>query len=221
LTKFGVVFLIVLAAAGAWSLIVPRSSDRDDRRLPVWRNERLTALAGAALYILVVAIVVTVLDISGLLAEHYLVGFLLIPPIALKLGSTGYRLFRYYEGSPAYRQAGAPPIVLRFLVAPVLVASTVVVFATGLELWLFGVRLGSGWMQAHTLSAVVMLLAAAAHVIAHLRRSGEVVRDDVVAPGREALTGGTLVAASLLLGAILAVASLLYATPFPPAAAGG
>jgi hypothetical protein len=216
-TKFGIVFLVVLAGAAVIGLWRGRAGEppRDDR------NQRLTALAGAALYILLVAIVVTVLDISGLLSAHYMVGFLLIPPVLLKLGSTGYRFVRYYAGDEPYHRAGAPPILLRFVVAPVLVASTVVVFGTGLELWLFGFQFGSGWMEAHTASAVAMLLAAGAHLLAHARRSTEVLLSEAVGGAREALAGRPLVVASLLLGAALAMASLFYASPFPAAAAGG
>jgi hypothetical protein len=110
---------------------------------------------------------------------------------------------------------------LRFLVAPILVASTVVVFATGLELWLFGLRFGSSWTEAHTLSSVAMLLAATAHVLAHSRRSGEVLVKDVSGGARAAMSGRSLVVASLLLGVVLAIGSLLYASPFPPFRAGG
>lgn len=211
-------FLVLLAAAGAASLAWSPPSPIHDPG--VARNRRLTALTGAPLYVLSIAIVATVLDISGLLAEHYLVGFLLIPPVALKLGSTGYRFARYYAASPPYRLAGAPPLVLRFLIAPLLVASTVVVFVTGLELWLFGLRYGDTWMTAHTLSAVVMMLAMAAHVVSHLRSSVEAVGDATRTAPRSAIGGGSLVLGSVLLGAALAAASLLYASPFAPAAGG-
>ena len=50
------------------------------------------------------------------------VGLLLIPPVVLKLASTGYRFVRYYAGARAYREKGPPPLPLRLL-APVLVAS--------------------------------------------------------------------------------------------------
>jgi hypothetical protein len=216
-TKFGFVFLVLLVVSALFGLTRDhvRSLRSDDR------NERLTALTGAILYILLAAIVVTVLDISGLLAAHYLIGFLLIPPVLLKFASTGYRFVRYYAGSVAYRAAGPPPVLLRFLVAPILVASTVVVFATGLELWLFGLRFGSSWTEAHTLSSVAMLLAATAHVLAHSRRSGEVLVKDVSGGARAAMSGRSLVVASLLLGVVLAIGSLLYASPFPPFRAGG
>jgi hypothetical protein len=213
--KFGVVFLALLAGSGAWALIQGRSTAAEvPYDSPIASNQRLTALTGLIVYVGLAAIAVTVIDISGLLEEHYLVGFLLVPPVLLKLGSTGYRFFRYYAGDHAYRLAGAPPILLRFVVAPILVASTVVVFATGLELWLFGLGFGSVWLTVHTASAAVMLLAAAAHLVAHLRRSTTTTWTDAMVKGREALSPRSLVGGSLLLGAVLAVASLLYASPF-------
>src|SRR6266700_2655738 len=42
---------------------------------------------------------------------HMFVGLLLIPPVALKLASTGYRFVRYYTASPAYRRKAPPPRV--------------------------------------------------------------------------------------------------------------
>ena len=76
-------------------------------------------------------------------------------------------------------------------------------------------------MPAHTLSAVVMLLAAAAHLLARLRRSAQVLRDDLVHRPRAAQRGRSLLVASLLLGAVLAAVSLFYNSPFPAGAAGG
>jgi hypothetical protein len=220
-TKFGIVFLALLAVVGVGSWVRGKAIDRAREDPMQARNERLTALNGAVLYVLLVAVVATVFDISGLLPEHYLVGFLLIPPVALKLGSIGYRFIRYYARDPSYSLAGTPPLLLRFVVAPILVVATVVVFATGIELWAFGLRYGSGWMEAHTLSAVIMVLATAPHVLAHLRRSGAVLREEVISETRDRLSGRALVVAGLLLGAALAAASLLYSSPFPPSAAGG
>ncbi len=42
----------------------------------------------------------------GLLVAHMFIGLVLIPPVLLKLGSTGYRFARYYTGAPAYRAKG-------------------------------------------------------------------------------------------------------------------
>ena len=52
--------------------------------------------------------------------------------------------------APASILRSAPPVLLRFVVAPILVVSTAAVFGTALELWIFGLRFGSGWMTAHT-----------------------------------------------------------------------
>jgi hypothetical protein len=220
-TKFGIVFLALLGVSALWGVGRGGIVDRAREHAAVARNEGITALAGAILYVLLAAVVGTVLDIAGLLSEHYLVGFLLIPPVMLKLASTGYRFIRYYTGSEPYRLAGAPPLLLRFVVGPVLAGSTIAVLLTGVELWLFGLRFGTDWMAAHTFSAVVMLVAVAPHVVAHFRRSADVVRADIVTRTDEALSGRSLVLASLLLGAAVAAASLLYPSPFPASAAGG
>jgi hypothetical protein len=178
-------------------------------------NQRLTALNGVPLYMLLVGIAITILFIRPLLIVHYLVGFLLIPPVLLKLVSTGYKFARYYLGHSSYRVAGAPPFLLRFVVAPILVTSTVAVFATGLELWAFGLRFGSAWASAHTLSAVVFVIAATLHLIGHSRESAT----SSIAP--DAVNVRSFIVGSLVLGGVLALTSLLYASPFPLAAAGG
>ena len=221
MTKFGFVFLVLLAATALWAAGRPRPRERAAADPAVARNERLTALTGLVLYLLLVAVVVTVGGISRLLGAHYVVGFLLIPPVLLKLGSTGYRFWSYYAGGGPFRLAGAPPLLLRFVVAPVLVASTVVVLATGVELWLFGLRFGSIWISIHTVSAVVMLFAATAHLLAHLRRSGDALIEDRGGKSRVPPAVRSWVVASLVSGALLALASLLYASPFPISAAGG
>jgi hypothetical protein len=145
----------------------------------------------------------------------------MLPPVALKFGTTGYRFVRYYRGDPAYRLAGPPKPVLRLVVAPALVASTLVVFVTGLELWLFGLRFGRFWSTAHTLSAVAFMLATGGHLLAHLRRSvAATVAETTGPPSRPATTRRSVLLGTLLFGVVLAGASLLYATPFPPSAAG-
>jgi len=224
-TKFGVVFLVVLLGSAVAAAALP-ARDRSLLHLDrgVIANERLTALAGALVFALLAAVAVTTMSIRGFLPEHYIVGLLLVPPVVLKLVATGYRFARYYTRSVAYRLAGPPPALMRLVVAPVLVASTLAVFATGIELWLFGLRYGSGWMTAHTFSAVVFMLAAGGHVLWHARRSAQVTAEEIVPAQTRvapAVTRRSLLVASLVLGAVLAVSSLFYATPFPPAAAGG
>ena len=69
-------------------------------------NELLTISVGAILVVLLAAEFLTLLDLSDLLSVHMILGLVLIPPVLLKLGSTGYRMVRYYTRSPAYREEG-------------------------------------------------------------------------------------------------------------------
>src|ERR1700685_2891935 len=96
-------------------------------------NERLTAVTGAVLIVLLAVIGVTIISLSQLLWVHLFVGVLLIGPLMLKLASTGYRFVRYYTRDAAYRHVGPPALPLR-LIAPIVVLSTVVVFASGVAL---------------------------------------------------------------------------------------
>jgi hypothetical protein len=217
MSKFGGVFIILLVAV-AINAARPLSSPGARPDGPeVAANERLTALNGALLFVVMAAIAITILFIRPLLPWHYLVGILVLPPLALKLFSTGYRFARYYGNDTAFKLAGAPPLLLRFAVAPVLVLSTVAVFGTGLELWVFGLRFGGAWITMHTVSAVVFMVALTVHLLSHLRRSAGAVADEVAAPRSRR----SLVAATLVLGGVLAAASLTYMTPFPGSAAGG
>jgi hypothetical protein len=69
-------------------------------------NALLTTMTAAVLTVLLAALGVTILDIGGLVTEHMLLGLALIPPVFLKLASTGYRFVRYYSGSGAYTAKG-------------------------------------------------------------------------------------------------------------------
>jgi hypothetical protein len=221
-SKFGVVFLILLVATSLNAFARPAAASRPAVEPGVAANERITALTGALLYVCIAAITVTVLFVPRLLPEHYLAGFLAIPPLGVKLASTGYRFARYYAREPAYRRAGAPPLWLRFVVAPVLVASTVAVFGTGIELWLFGVRFGGWWITAHTVTAVVFMTAALLHMLSHLRRSGDAVVEDLSgARSRTVFESRSIIVASLVAGGVLAAASLTYSTPFGSIGGGG
>ena len=106
------------------------------------RNERLTATTAALLLVLLAAEGVTILFIRPLLTLHMFLGVVLIPPVALKLASSGYRFVRYYTGDASYLQR--PAGLFMRLLAPVLVASTAIVFASGVVLLASGQRAGTG-----------------------------------------------------------------------------
>ena len=79
-----------------------------DDRSAVVGNERMTALAGAVLLVLILVEIVTSARLRTLLSAHVFVGVLLAGPLAVKIGSTGYRFLRYYTRSPAFVRRGPP-----------------------------------------------------------------------------------------------------------------
>jgi hypothetical protein len=178
-------------------------------------NARLTGWTAVVLFVLLAAEGATILSLRRLLPEHFFIGFLLIPPVLLKMGSTGYRFVRYYTGDRRYRSAGPPRIGLRLL-APVVVVSTVVLFGSGVELWLFGDRYGTIWITAHKLSFVVWFGATGIHVLAYLARAPRLAWADMREPLRGAAGRRGLIVASLLLGIVLALATSQWVTPFVP-----
>ena len=130
-------------------------------------NARLTASTAVVLLVLLVAEGVTILRIHSLLSPHVFIGMLLVPPVVLKMGSTAYRFVRYYQGSPAYRRKGPPPVVLRLL-GPFVVASTVVVLASGIALMLVPRSLRSSTLLLHKASFILWFGAMTIHVLGHL-----------------------------------------------------
>src|SRR6059058_2197088 len=94
-------------------------------------NAQLTSLVGAVLLVLLAVEGATIPFLGSLLSVHIFVGMLLLGPVAVKLASTGYRFGRYYTRRREYVEAGPPVPVLRLVVAPVLVVSTVTLFTTG------------------------------------------------------------------------------------------
>jgi hypothetical protein len=102
-----------------------------------------------------------------LLDLHAFVGMLLIPVVAAKLGSTGWRMARYYRGSEEYVLRGPPHIALRVVVAPILVASTIVLFATGVALLVVDQTHGT-LVGLHKASFVVWVGAFALHLLTRL-----------------------------------------------------
>lgn len=177
-------------------------------------NSRLTALTAVVLLVLLAVEGATLLALQSLLSVHIFVGMLLVPVVGLKLAATGYRFFSYYTGRREYVEAGPPPI-LRRLTAPVLVVSTIGLFATGVALAAFGpgrpLLLGL-----HKASFVVWVAAMTVHVLAHVAR----------VPGLSALevrggggVGGSrlrlaLLATAVFAGAVVAVATLPLAAPW-------
>jgi len=104
-------------------------------------NEHLTAIVATLLLVLLAVEGATILRIRELLTVHAFVGMLLLPVIALKLASTGWRMLRYYRRGEEYVRRGPPHVLLRAFVAPVVAVSTLVLFGTGVAL----LALDRGW----------------------------------------------------------------------------
>jgi hypothetical protein len=176
-------------------------------------NSRLTAYAGIALLVLLAVVSATTFDLRRWLDVHVLVGFLVVPPVVLKLASVGYRFARYYTGEPRYRAAGPPSASMRVL-GPILVFLTVVLFGSGIELWLFGYRFGFIWIGIHHAGAYLWFVAVGIHVVNYLGRASTLAVADWRDHLRGSLTRRSLLVGSLALGAALALAMIPFQSPF-------
>ncbi len=132
-------------------------------------NEQLTAVVATLLLVLLAVESATLLDLRSWLTVHAFVGMLLIPVVALKLASAGWRMVRYYLGREEYVRRGPPHVVLRTLVAPMVVASTIALFATGVALLALD-RTHGPIVGLHKASFVVWLGALGVHVLTRLPR---------------------------------------------------
>ena len=131
-------------------------------------NERLTAMTGAVLLVLLAVEGFTILRLGRLLTLHFFLGMLLLGPVALKAGSVIYRFVRYYGGSELYRRKGPPALLLRLL-GPVIMLLTACVFGSGVMLAVTGPGQGP-WMLLHKASFILWFCAMAIHVLAYVPR---------------------------------------------------
>ncbi len=185
-----------------------------DRALPpvgsddspgVEANARITGTMGATLFVLFAAEGLTILGhVRGLLSTHVFIGMLLVPPVLVKTTSTGYRIFRYYTGDPAYVHKGPPPLLLRLL-GPFVIATTLLVIGTGVGLLLAGPE-NHLLSLAHKASFVLWFGAMTLHVLGHLLETPRLASADygqraAAVPGvgvRRLLLVGVLVSGVLL-----------------------
>ncbi|OJU86191.1 MAG: hypothetical protein BGO11_12885 [Solirubrobacterales bacterium 70-9] len=164
-------------------------------------NARLTGAVAVALLVLLAAEGVTIPFIGQLLGPHIFIGLLLVPPVALKMASTGYRFARYYSHDEAYVRKGPPPIALR-LPAPGVVLTTLAVFGTGIAL-LFAGPPSNTLIFAHKLSFIAWVALMTLHVLGHLLELPRLASADWRRGGpREARLAGAGVRAGLLAGVI-------------------
>ncbi len=174
-------------------------------------NERLTAIVGIALLILTVVEFATIpLGVHRFMSLHVFVGFVLIPPIVLKLASTGWRFARYYRGTSAYVAQGPPRLPMRLL-APFLVAATIILFASGVAMGVLHGQPLNVARRLHGPTSVIWLVLVGVHVLVYLQRALTSSAKDATA-FRRALRGARvrayLLATAILSGLVLGIATV-------------
>jgi hypothetical protein len=184
--------------------------DRESRVNPNG-NERLTAAVGLLLLAPVAVEVATILlGVHTFMSMHVFVGLALIPVVVLKLGSTGWRFVRYYTRSSAYVAQGPPQTAMRLL-APLLVAATVVLFGSGVAMGLLHGHALEIARRLHGPASVIWLALFGLHVLVYLGRALRSTAQDALPAetrpvrGRtwRAYTLATAVVCGLVLGGAL------------------
>ncbi|MBA3841487.1 MAG: hypothetical protein H0X39_02515 [Actinobacteria bacterium] len=176
-------------------------------------NSRLTATTASVLLILLAVECATLVSLQTFLSWHIFVGMLLVPVVLLKIGTTGYRFLRFYAKHHEYVSAGPPPALLRLL-GPIVVVSSTGLFATGVAL----AALGPGTrlvLPLHKASFIVWVGAMSLHVLGHVTKLPRLAAADVRGPRVEgSRTRAVLLAGAIVVGAILAVATVPWIAPW-------
>jgi hypothetical protein len=174
-------------------------------------NGWLTTATGIVLIVLLAVLGVTIIRIGQLIWLHLFLGLLLVGPVALKMASTGYRFARYYTGNRRYVEHGPPIWALRSI-APVVVATTAIVFASGVVLLFLTPRDRGPWQSIHKVSFIVWIVFTALHVLGHVPRVGKLLRAPRTADRGHSLSGGDgaagrwiALAGAIVAGAVVAV----------------
>ena len=182
-------------------------SERGERLGGTEGNEVLTIVAASILTVLLAAEGITLLKMDSLLSVHMFIGLVLIPPVALKIASTGYRFARYYAHSRPYVAKGPPSLPMRLL-APVLVATTIGIFVSGVWLLALGHK-SDQVLFLHKASFILWAGAFGIHFLVYFPRVARSLVADWRGARAHRVPGaglrGLLVAASLGAGTGLAI----------------
>jgi hypothetical protein len=170
------------------------------------KNARLTGTTASVLLFLLAAEGLTVFRVRSLLTAQVFIGALIIPPILLKMASTGWRFARYYLGDPGYRQNG-PPRLYQRLLGPAVVTLSVVLFGSGVVLLFSSGGLRSNLMFVHKASFILWFGAMTLHVLGHLGDTARLTIRDWTGSSSRRLGGrgirAGLQVAGLVAGALL------------------
>jgi len=173
-------------------------------------NERLTAMTGTVLLVLFLVECLTLLDLGNLLTLHVFLGFLLLGPVGLKIGSTLWRFTRYYTGSRPYVRKG-PPAPLQRVLGPLVILTTVAVLGTGVVLAFQSPGQGYQWHSLHREAFLVWLVVILIHLASYVPRLPRLLARGPSERARAmlaaSLTRWLLLAGSLAAGLVLALVS--------------
>jgi hypothetical protein len=169
-------------------------------------NEQLTALTGTVLLVGFALEGLTLLALGRLLTLHMFLGVLLIGPVLLKIGSTGYRFVRYYTRSEGYVRKGPPAPIPRML-GPVVVLTSLAVLGTGVALALTG-RAAGPWLFLHKASFLLWFGAMTLHVLTYAWRVPRILLSNHGDAARHARSGTRLLLVGVSLGGGLVLALL-------------
>jgi hypothetical protein len=173
-------------------------------------NARLTAMTGLVLLVLLAVEVATVvLGVDSVLTAHVAIGLALTPFVALKLGSAGWRIVKYYRGDSAYARRGTPPTYLRVLGA-LFIVLTVALFGSGLLTYLGPGALHAAAVETHKVSFYPWAAVLVVHVVVHFAEAVRLAAADLLARSRVRLAGVRYRRAALL--GSLAIAVVLAVT---------
>jgi len=182
-------------------------AERDGDRLGGTAGNRLlTSATALVLAALLAAEGVTILWMGDLRTEHMFLGLVLIGPVVLKLASTGYRFARYYTRAPRYRAEGPPLLALRLL-APLLVFTTLLIFASGVLLVAIGHR-SNLVLELHKVAFIVWSGCFGVHFLWYLPRAWSTLTTSLRAAPAGTSLRGLLLGAALGGGVALAFALL-------------
>jgi hypothetical protein len=181
-------------------------------------NARLTSAAGLVLFVLLAAQGVTILRIHRLVVAHVVIGFVLLGPLVVKLASTGWRFVRYYSGDVEYSRAG-PPVPLLRVLAPVVVLTTIAVFASGIALLAVRPGHGSTLLVVHKATFILWFGAMTIHVLAYLVPSVRRSLADLAGQGPAGVVATRhirqiVIGLSLVAGVALGVLGVSWAHPW-------
>jgi len=158
---------------------------------------------------------VTILALHQLLWLHFVVGFLLVGPVALKIGSTFYRFAMYYARAEPYVRRGPPQPLFRIL-GPLVVLTSIAVIGTGIMLAIVGPG-QSGWIFLHKAAFVLWFGVMTVHVLAYLPQLPRLLfgvgAGDTTVPGRSVRY--LALAAAIGVGVLVAVVCMQLSGPWP------